>query len=222
MEKRRVLITGGGRGIGQAIAAEFAKHGHEVTAPPRSELDLSSRKAIRAFTAQPGNAAFDVLINNAAENPIAGIGELPLEAFDRALSVDLAAPLQLMQAVTPHMLASGWGRIVNISSCYSLVTRQGRAAYGAAKAGLNSLTRTAALEFAPCVLVNAVCPGFVATELTYRNNSPEQVEALCAQIPLGRLAATEEIGALVYFLGTDANTYITGQSLVIDGGFLCQ
>lgn len=121
------------------------------------------------------------------------------------------------------MRQQGWGRIVNLSSCYATVTRPGRASYGAAKAGLNSLTRTACLEFAPGnVLVNAVCPGFVSTEMTHRNNSPRQIETMCGAIPLGRLASPEEIAAFVYFLGSEANTYITGQTLVIDGGFLCQ
>ena len=223
MENRTVLITGASRGIGRAIAAQYCNSGYRVLVPSRSELDLGSRESIAGFLADPQNRAVDVLVNNAADNPIAPIESLPLDTFERCLGVNLSAPLQLMQAVVPHMHAQGWGRIVNLSSCYSTVSRQGRAAYGAAKAGLNSLTRTACLEFATGrILVNAVCPGFVSTELTYRNNSREQIEALCSGIPLGRLASPEEIASFVYFLGSESNTYITGQTMVIDGGFLCQ
>ena len=223
MPERTALITGASRGIGRAIASQYCNSGYRVLAPTRAELDLSSRESIASFVSDPNNSAVDVLINNAAENPIASIESLPLDTFQRCLDVNLSAPLQLIQAVAPHMRAQGWGRIVNLSSCYATVSRQGRAAYGAAKAGLNSLTRTACLELAPSrVLVNSICPGFVSTELTCRNNSPQQIEAICSDIPLGRLASPEEIASFVYFLGSEANTYITGQTLIIDGGFLCQ
>jgi 3-oxoacyl-[acyl-carrier protein] reductase len=223
MGARTVLITGASRGIGRATAQHYCNNGYRVLTPSREELDLASRESIAAFLDEPANRAVDVLINNAAENPIATLDSLPLETFEHCLDVNLSAPLQLIQGVAPHMRAQQWGRIVNLTSCYAAVSRQGRASYGATKAGLNSLTRTACLEFASSqVLVNAVCPGFVSTDLTYRNNSPAQVEALCSGIPLGRLASPEEIAGFVYFLGSEVNTYITGQTLVIDGGFLCQ
>lgn len=222
-EQRTALITGASQGIGKAIAARYEREGYRVIAPPRQELDLSSRDSIAAFAARPENQAVDVLINNAAVNPVAEISAVSLETFDRALAVNLRAPLQLIQAVTPHMKGRRWGRIVNISSSYSIISRKGRVSYASSKSALNALTRTAALELASYnVLVNAVCPGFVGTEMTRLNNTPDEIEAIRQQIPLTRLADPDEIAGFVYFLGSPANTYITGQALIIDGGFLCQ
>jgi 3-oxoacyl-[acyl-carrier protein] reductase len=217
---RRVFITGAGRGIGRAIQECYLRHGWEVIAPARQELDLSSPAAVTTFLERE-RLTVDVLINNAAENKIGPLDGLTPADWERSVAVNLTAPLLLMQNAARHMCAQGWGRIVNISSCFSLVSRAGRGPYSATKSGLNGLTRTAALEYAPHnVLVNAVCPGFVATDLTRQNNSPEQIAELCNRIPLGRLAEPAEIADYVYFLGSDQNTYITGQTAVIDGGFL--
>jgi NAD(P)-dependent dehydrogenase (short-subunit alcohol dehydrogenase family) len=219
---RRVFLTGAGRGIGHAIKTVYAARGWEVVAPSRDELDLASPSAVTAFL-DSLEFNFDVLINNAAENKIGPIADLSAADWARTVAVNLTAPLLLMQKAARYMCTQQWGRIVNISSCFSLVSRAGRAPYATSKSGLNGLTRTAALEYAPHhVLVNAVCPGFVATDLTRQNNSDEQIAELCTRIPLGRLAEPAEIAEYVYFLGSDMNTYITGQTAVIDGGFLCQ
>ncbi len=217
------LVTGAGRGIGKAIADALTQAGYRVLKPSREEMDLSSLESVTAYTTLPSHTRVDILVNNAGENPICEIESLPYDIFERALRVNLSAPMLLMQAVLPHMRQQRWGRIVNISSCYGSVSRPGRGAYGAAKSGLNSLTRTAALEFArDNILVNAICPGFVETALTHKNNTPEQIGALCGQIPLGRLASPDEIATLVLFVASPHNTYITGQCINIDGGFLCQ
>ena len=121
------------------------------------------------------------------------------------------------------MAARGWGRIISVSSCYSFLARAGRVAYSASKGALNQVTRTAALEFGGRnVLVNAVAPGFVETEMTRRNNDAGQIAQLASQTALGRLARPEEVAELVAFLASDQNSYITGQLVVIDGGFSCQ
>ena len=113
--------------------------------------------------------------------------------------------------------------MVNISSVFGLVSRAGRAPYTAAKTGLVGFTRAAAIEWGgDNVLVNALCPGYVETDLTRQNNTPEQLKALCAQLPLGRLGQPDEIARAVYFLGSEQNTFITGQTLVADGGFTAQ
>lgn len=221
-EVRRVLITGGSRGIGKAISDCYASHGYDVIAPTRSELDLSSLEAVQSF-ADSRMPEVDVLINNAAVSKTGPLERLTLADWQEVLTVNLTAPLLLLQAAARGMCARRWGRIVNVSSCYSMVSRAWRAPYASSKSGINALTRTAAIEFASQnVLVNAVCPGFVETDLTRLNNSPEQIAALCQQVPLGRLAAPGEIARYVYFLGSDENTYITGQTAIIDGGFLCQ
>jgi len=219
---RKALVTGGNRGIGHAIAELLRSRGHEVRTPTREELDLVSPTSVQAYlqgsTWQP-----DILVNNAGLNKINPLETLPLDDWQTILNTNLTAPFLLTQAVAGPMKARGWGRILNISSCYSLVSRVGRMAYTASKSGLNGLTQSSAVELAPYnILVNAICPGFVETDMTRQNNNPAQIEALRAQVPLGRLAKPEEIAEFVAFLVSDRNTYLTGQCIPIDGGFLSQ
>ena len=221
MTSRTALVTGASRGIGQAIATRLAAAGMSVLTPSREELDLSSAESVRTFLANAPEV--DVLVNNAGENKVSPIADLDLADWQRILDTNVTSAFLLIQHFAPKMTARGWGRIVNISSCYSFLSRAGRVAYSASKGALNQLTRTAALEYgAKNVLVNAVAPGFVETEMTRRNNNPEQIAALASQTALGRLAQPGEIAELVAFLASDANTYITGQLVVIDGGFSCQ
>ena len=220
---RRALVTGGSRGIGAAIVTVLRARGVEVVAPERAALDLNDEASVRAFFASRKNEHFDILVNNAGINVLNELEAVQSRDWEQMLRVNLSAPLWLMQEVTPAMKARGWGRIVNISSIFSTVTREGRGAYAATKAGLNGLTRTAAVELAPHgILVNALCPGYVETEMTRVNNSPPQLAVLAAQIPLGRLAAPEEIAHWVGFLCDEKNTYLTGQVLLVDGGFTCR
>lgn len=220
---RCVLITGGARGIGRAIVQRYAAAGYETVAPARQELDLASSDLIHAYFSRLDNQAVDILINNAGENRIKMIEELSLDEWQRMLMINLTAPFLLIQHVAPYMARQSWGRIVNISSIYSQVSRTGRSAYGASKAGLNSLTRTAALEYAERgILVNAICPGFIETDLTHQNNTPVQIEALRQQVPLKRLGTPAEVADLAFYLGTELNTFQTGQLFTIDGGFLAQ
>ena len=220
---KRVFLTGGSRGIGVAIKKRYLEAGCEVISPTRQELDLSKIGSIQNFIAYHSNIEADILINNAAENFIYKINELELPAWQNILTVNLTAPFLLIKSVLRFMAEKRWGRIVNISSVYSQVSRPGRAAYSASKSGLVGLTRTTALEYADQgILVNSVCPGFIDTELTRKNNSPEVIEALVQQIPMKRLGTVDEVADLVYFLGSDHNSYITGQVMIIDGGYLAQ
>jgi 3-oxoacyl-[acyl-carrier protein] reductase len=217
--RRRVFLTGAARGIGRAIATRFKQAGCELIVPGRAELDLSEPALVEAYLRSLDPSA-EVLVNNAAQNPIVPISELRVDDWRRTYDVNVTAPLLFIRHFAPRMVTNAWGRIVNVSSAYSIVAREGRAAYSASKAALNALTRTAAIEFAPGgVLVNAICPGFVDTDLTRANNSEREIAALSAHVPLRRLATPEEIAEVVYFLASDANTYITGQTILADGGF---
>jgi 3-oxoacyl-[acyl-carrier protein] reductase len=138
------------------------------------------------------------------------------------MQINLIAPLRIARGVVTGMMDRKFGRIVNIGSIWSLVSKPGRLAYSVSKDGLNGFTRALAVEVASFnVLVNTVSPGFVNTDLTRQNNTPQEIEEICKKIPMGRLAETQEIARFVSFLCSDANSYITGQCLVMDGGFTC-
>jgi NAD(P)-dependent dehydrogenase (short-subunit alcohol dehydrogenase family) len=216
----RALVTGGSRGIGRAIVEELQRRGLDVLAPGRDELDLANPDSLKKFIAAHQAAGIDVLVNNAGLNHLRSLVELDGAAWREMVQVNLTAPLELIQGLSPGMRARRWGRIVNLSSVFSLVTRESRAAYSATKSGLNGLTRTCAVELAPDnILVNALCPGYVETEMTRRNNTPADLEAIAATIPLRRLAEPAEIARVAGFLCSEENTYCTGQMLVVDGGF---
>lgn len=218
---KSALVTGAARGIGKAIAAAFEAGGYRIIAPTRDELDLSQIESVERYAAALGDV--DVLVNNAGENVPLPLGEISAEHLQRILAVNVTAPFLLSRYAGVRMAQRGSGRIVNISSIYSLVSRERRSMYSTSKSALNGMTRAIAVELGPKnVLVNSICPGFVDTDLTRQNNTPAEIEKLCSGVPLRRLASVEEIARLAFFLGSEANTYITGQTIAIDGGFLCQ
>ncbi len=222
MNGRTALVTGGSRGIGAAVVARFAALGAMVLAPAHEELDLADEESIAAYVTSL-NAPVDILVNNAGVNWPQRLEELGDARLDDTLRINLAAPARLTRGLAPGMVKRRYGRIVNVSSMWALVACEGRAAYSASKAGLVGLTRTIALELAPHgVLVNAVAPGYVATDLTRRNNSPAELETIASRIPLGRLAEPEEVAELIAFLCSARNSYVTGQVLVCDGGYTCR
>jgi len=216
---RTALVTGGSRGLGAAIAAALATDGVQVLAPGRAELDLADRASVRAWLERPDRPEVDVLVNNAGLNHLGRVGALSDVLVDEMMAVNLEAPLRLMNGLLPGMAARGWGRVVNIASIWAVLGRPGRGAYAATKAALTGLTRVAAAEVAAQgVLVNAVCPGYIETELTRRNNSPAELAAIAATIPAGRLGRPEEVAELVRWLCSPLNSYLTGQTVVLDGG----
>lgn len=217
------LVTGGSRGLGKAMCELLSARGIQVVAPGRGELDLSSSASIDAFLKTPVAGKIDILINNAGINNPEAIEQISDKNWQETAQINLTAPLKLIQGVAPGMKARGWGRIVNVSSVFSVVTREKRAAYSAVKSGLNGLTRTAAVELAPFgILVNSIAPGYVDTDLTRKNNPPEVLEKIIQTIPARRLAKPNEIAETVAFLVSEANGYLTGQTVVVDGGFSSQ
>lgn len=218
---KRVLLTGGGGGIGSEILKLMRTRGYEVIAPSREQMNLKDVGSIERFFAS--DCKFDVLINNAGINVLASLEEVDPAQWQDMVAVNLTAPMILIQKVIPHMSQQGWGRIVNISSIFSNLTRERRVQYSATKSGLNGLTRTAAVELGPQgILVNAICPGYIETKLTYQNNSPSDIDRILASIPLRKMAQASEVAEFVEFLCSTRNTYITGQMLTIDGGFSIQ
>ena len=221
--KRTVFITGGSRGIGAAICAAFERAGYHTIAPDRKKLDLAQPEAVAKYLRAGGEWNVDVLVNNAGVNLVRPIEEMKLSDWARVVDTNLTAGFQLLQAFIPHMKKKRWGRVINISSIYAQLGRAGRLPYSASKAGLIGLTRTAAVELGEFnILVNAVCPGFVDTEMTRANNSDSVLRELCEQTPLKRLGRPEEIAGLTLFLGSEQNSFITGQAIFIDGGFSSQ
>jgi 3-oxoacyl-[acyl-carrier protein] reductase len=219
---RVALVTGAGRGIGRAIAERLREDGALVLAPSRAELDLLSNESIDrwcAALAQP----VDVLVNDAGVNPLASAAEFTDADLGQTVQVNLLAPMRLARALTPGMARRGWGRVVNVSSIWSGVAKPRRFVYATTKAGLNGMTRALAVELAGSgVLVNAVAPGYVNTELTARNNPPEELARIAETIPVGRLAEPHEIAEVVAFLCSARNGYLTGQTIFVDGGFTCR
>ena len=207
----KVLVTGGSRGIGKAIVERFLGADHSVYYPSRQELDLST-KVILPHT------NFDVVINNAGINPVKSIDEISNEVVMR---VNYFSPLEIIQQCLPYMVSQKFGRVVNIGSIWINLAKSKRAAYSASKHALHSLTKSLTAEYANHnILTNMVSPGFIGTDLTYQNNTKEEIEKLIPNIPVERMGTPEEVANLVYYLCV-TNNYITGQNIMIDGGYSC-
>ena len=221
MKKKTALVTGASRGIGKSIKESLINEQIEVLSPSRSELDLSSSESINNFLTNLSKS-IDILVNNAGILIVGKHNELSSSDFQEILQVNVIAPFVLMSKLSDSMKENKFGRIVNISSIWSQVSREGRSIYSASKAAVDSLTRSFALELSPYnILVNSIAPGYVNTELIKKNNSQTELDCIKKNIPLGRFAETSEIANLVTFLCSEKNSYITGQVITIDGGYTC-
>jgi len=224
LSNKVAIVTGGNRGIGAAIGDELFNHGYEVVRTSTNQLDyMDALSVVRFLKFVKEFDRIDVLVNNAGINIVNHINTIRDVDWDKVLQVNLTGAMKLTRAVAMKMVAHGEGRILNIASIYGLVSASERAAYSASKAGLIGFTRAVALDLAPWgILVNALCPGFTNTELTRSVLTGDEIDVLEREIPLGRLATPEEIAKVAYFLCSDENTYITGQSIVVDGGYTTQ
>lgn len=228
---KTVLVTGASRGIGQAIAQQFKNNNYNVigTATSKKSLDylddclvcdFTDELAIRKVCDQIKTIKVDILINNAGINKINSFLDIDPKDFRDIQLVNVYAPFLLAQSAIPNMLGQGWGRIVNISSVWGKISKAGRASYSTSKFGIDGLTLSIANEFAAQgILANCVSPGFIDTDMTRKNLGPKGIEQMLSNVPIGRLASIEEVANLVFFLGSDKNSYISGQNIAIDGGF---
>jgi NAD(P)-dependent dehydrogenase (short-subunit alcohol dehydrogenase family) len=195
--------------------------GIRVLRPGRQELDLAASESVDAYLASLDEAV-DILVLNAGINNPEPVGEVSAQNWSRTQQVNASSNVLLLQGLLPRMAAAGYGRVVAVSSALAHRARPGRVAYSASKAAMEEVVRSVAVEYGPFgVLANCVAPGFVRTDLTYQNNDTTQLQALAERIPVGRLAEPEEIALFICWLASAENSYLSGRSIVIDGGFLC-
>jgi len=238
-ESQVVIVTGGANGIGRATAELFLELGAEVVAFDREQpegdmgvenvvIDLGDLPSLEVAVANviKKYGRIDVLVNVAGVSIPNTILELENDKYFKTLDVNLHAPVFLMKHVGKIMVAQSYGRIVNLTSIHGKLSEPTSTAYDISKAGLEAATRTVALEFAEYgVLVNAVAPGFVATRMSIVNGKDElesdwfkDVYIKNKRLPIARPAFPVEIAHVIAWLASHSNTYMTGQTLTVDGG----
>ncbi len=214
-----ILLTGGSRGIGKGIKNLFEKQDHTVLSPSKEEMDLSNLEHVKSYLTTIKDV--DIIINNAGINYLNSIENETIENLNKILSVNYLSPFIICQHFLPLLKNKKYGRIINIGSIWIDYAKTLRGSYSASKNSLHSLTKTIVSEYSEHnILCNTISPGYILTDLTFQNNTKEDLENIKNQIPLKRLGTIDEISKLVYFLTID-NTYINGQNIIIDGGYSC-
>jgi len=228
----RAVVTGGTRGIGFAIAERLVKDGLEVITTGTKKdashpdgtsyyhVDFLNDDSVADFVEFVRQQQVDILVNNAGINKIGEFASIDIEDFDRILRVNLRAPFQLCQAVIPNMKENNWGRIVNLTSIFGNISKEYRALYSSSKFGLDGMTAALSAEVSEFgILANSVGPGFIDTDLTRSVLGDRGIAEIKKGIPMKRLGRIDEIASLVSWLVSKENTYISGQNIMIDGGF---
>ena len=241
------MVTGGGTGLGRAMAHALAEAGADVVLAARRKekleeaaeeiralgrtarvvaCDLTEPDAIREAARESEDAlgSIDVLVNNSGVSGEGWATDLPLERWNRVLETNLRGAFLMSQAVAPGMIERGGGSVVNVASVAGFIGVKMLSAYSASKGGLIQLTKTLALEWAKTgVRVNALAPGYFLTDINSKFFESEAGERLIkAHIPMGRVGRPEELKGAILFLASDASSFMTGSTLVVDGGQYAQ
>ena len=243
LENKVALITGGTSGLGKMMALALAKAGAFVwIASSRDnadetlqeikqqgsngsfvQVDVTSSDALEKTVSHilEQSSRIDILINAAGINPRTSAEELTLDDWQKTIDINLTAPFYLSQLVADTMIENNWGRIINIASLQSLRAFDNSIPYGASKGGVMQLTRALAQAYSKDgILVNAIAPGFFRTNLTESLfQDPDKLEALANKTMMGRNGEEKDIFGISVFLCSDANSYVTGQTVFLDGGF---
>ena len=239
---KTVFITGGSRGIGKAIALNFAKNGANVVINYCSNIDaaeqvvrdiestgskalavkgdISSKESVQKMR-DMALAVFDtidILVNNAGINKDNSFLEMTEDEWDRVIAVNLKGPFLCSQVFGRLMVDQGRGKIINISAVTGAQARLGAANYCTSKAGLNMLTKCTAIELAPTVQVNGIGVGFIESTLVREVFSQEQLDSVNEATPLRRMGTKDEIAELVMYLASSGSSFMTGQTIALDGG----
>ncbi|MGO1172733.1 MAG: SDR family NAD(P)-dependent oxidoreductase [Actinomycetaceae bacterium] len=244
LEGKKVVLTGASRGIGEAIAEVLAEAGADFVLSGRDEAALEETAAkvrakgrtahlVPADLTTPAGArelgrkaleifgSVDVLVNNAGVARVAPFNDLTQDDWDTTLAVNLTAPFALTQEIAPGMIAQGHGKIINIASQTGVIAADDHAAYAASKGGLVSLTKVLAGEFGKHnIQVNAVCPTVILTPMGEQVwGPPEKGDPMKAKIPLGRFGQPVEVADLVLYLAAPASDFMTGSTVMLEGGY---